>query len=641
MSIHFRNTSAYCNLSSRVSSTLARSPNVGAGLSTFPRLATSVNRSFPLRKLPNVATQLRNSSTTARVGSEARSRLWPATLYGSAFAAGVATVSLLNLSINPLHADAAPKDSANVSSANILTSDPRIGVKNKTTYDLVISLLVYKMCMMTTLVEWSPQLIELCEKLHFTGPAYWFIKHTFFSHFCGGETHEEIASTMEDLKSAGIGSILDVSIEVDLDKLPEADTPEAVRALWNDRADQVAELLKGSVKAASVEPNSFSAIKLTPLLSPLTLQKVSYNLYNLRASFVHQDIDKDGRLNKEEFASVVKQLPGADQADIDTVVNTLFERADTNKQGTVDWIEFSGSLSLEDSVSRPLFMGKSDTDSSATSDDSAAFVPLSKADFEDFDLFMGRVGSICEYAKDNKVRLMIDAEQSYFQDAIDYAAMDVSQRYNQVGQESGPLIFNTYQMYLKDSTRKLANDYERAQRQNFTFGAKLVRGAYMVTERKRCDKLNIPDIINDTIEDTHQCYDSGVEFLLDQIQPTDTLSTTRAAFMVASHNKDSVTKTCAGLEKRGLSPKTDMVMFGQLMGMKDGLSYALGDNGYKIFKYVPYGPIEEVVPYLIRRAQENSSVLGAAREEYDLILSELKIRLFGQGNKIPVEVKTA
>ncbi|ORX96672.1 FAD-linked oxidoreductase [Basidiobolus meristosporus CBS 931.73] len=419
------------------------------------------------------------------------------------------------------------------------------------------------MCMMTTLVELSPQLIKLCETLHLTGPAYWFIKNTFFNHFCGGETPEEISVTMEGLKSAGIGSILDVSIEVDLDELHEEDTPEAIRALWNGRADHVASLLKGSVKAASVEPNSFAAIKLTPLLSPLTLQKVSYNLYNLRASF------------------------------------------ETSPQN------------------------------------SAAYVPLNQSELEDFDLFMERINGICEYAKQMKVRLMIDAEQSYFQDAIDYAALEVSRRYNQLGQEMGPLVFNTYQMYLKDSTRKLRSDYERSQRQNFTFGAKLVRGAYMVTERKRCAKLGISDIINDTIEDTHHCYDSGVEFLLDQINPTDTLSTTHAAFMVASHNKDSVNKTCIGLEKRGFAPKTEMVMFGQLMGMKDNLSYSLGGNGYRTFKYVPYGPIQEVVPYLIRRAQENSTVLGAAQEEYDLIASELKLRLLGQAATIPIEVKTA
>ncbi|ORX96722.1 FAD-linked oxidoreductase [Basidiobolus meristosporus CBS 931.73] len=633
MPIPFRNTSAFCNLSSRATSALARSSRAGA---PFPRLATSGNRQLAHHRLANYSAQVRNSSTTTKVGNDARSRLWPAVLYGSAFTAGVATVSFMSSSSNTSYAEAGVQDGV---APNSLTSDPRIGVKNKSTYDLVVSLLVYKMCMMTTLVEWSPKLIELCEKLHITGPAYWFIKHTFFNHFCGGENQDEIASTMDSFKSAGIGSILDVSIEVDLDKLPEAETPEAVRALWNDRADQVASLLKGSVKAASVEPNSFSAIKLTPLLSPLTLQKVSYNLYNLRASFVHEDGDKDGRLNKEEFASVIKQLPGAKQSDLGSVIDALFERADVHQQGSIDWIDFSRSLSLEDPLSRPLFMGESNKEPS--SEGAAAFVPLSRTEMEDFDLFMGRVVSICEYAQENKVRLMIDAEQSYFQDAIDYAAMEVSQRYNQVGQESGPLVFNTYQMYLKDSTRKLMNDYERSQRQNFTFGAKLVRGAYMVTERKRCEKLGIPDIINNTIEDTHQCYDSGVAFLLDQIKPTDTLSSTPAAFMVASHNKDSVAKTCAGLEKRGLSPKTDMVMFGQLMGMKDGLSYALGANGYKIFKYVPYGPIHEVVPYLIRRAQENSSVLGAAQEEYDVIFAEIKFRLFGQGTKIPVEVKTA
>ncbi|KAK9688109.1 proline dehydrogenase [Basidiobolus ranarum] len=491
MSIHFRNSSVCRNFTSRVSPTLSRPSNLGRSSSAFPRLASSASKPLPPRCLSNYGMQYRNSSTTAQLGEQAHSRMWSAALYGSAFVAGIGTLSFIYLAPNPSHTDAALHDISLVCSSpsSVLSADPRIGVKNKTTYDLLVSLLVYKMCMISTLVEWSPHLIELCEKLHLTGPTYWFIKKTFFSHFCGGETQDEIESTIEGLKSAGIGSILDVSIEVDLDKLPEADTPEAIRVLWNDRADQVMSLLKGSVQAASVEPNSFAAIKLTPLISPLTLQKVSYNLYNLRASFVHADVDKDGKLTKEEFTSVIKQLPGAHHSNIDSVVNTLFERADTSHDGLVDWIEFSASLALKDTLSRNLFMGTGDTDDN-NSKDSAAFVPLSMTDLEDFDLFMGRITSICEYAKQSKVRLMIDAEQSYFQDAIDYAAMEVSRRYNQLGEETGPLVFNTYQMYLKDSTRKLMSDYERSQRQNFTFGAKLVRGAYMVTERKRCAKLD-------------------------------------------------------------------------------------------------------------------------------------------------------
>lgn len=194
-------------------------------------------------------------------------------------------------------------------------------------------------------------------------------------------------------------------------------------------------------------------------------------------------------------------------------------------------------------------------------------------------------------------------------------------------------------MYTKDAQSKLAIDAEQARRQGFVFGAKLVRGAYMHSERKRAAELGIPSPICDTLEDTHNSYNGGVIFLLNKIQQHAietnqpiSLKTTPIVFMVASHNRESVKLTIREMDKNGVLPRTGVVTFGQLYGMQDQISYCLGKNGYPIYKYLPYGQIQEVIPYLIRRAQENSAILGggAVAMERQLMWDETKTRIMGQ-----------
>jgi len=193
-------------------------------------------------------------------------------------------------------------------------------------------------------------------------------------------------------------------------------------------------------------------------------------------------------------------------------------------------------------------------------------------------------------------------------------ALHLQEHYNHTPHADGPLIYNTYQMYLKDALGRLQQDYTRAQRNGYILAAKLVRGAYMVSERKRATELGLEDPICDGIEATHTSYNAGVDFMLgemtrkqkliaeDKTQDASSLSLKNSpvVLFVASHNKDSVMRTCDRLQNLGLSPQSGLVMFGQLMGMCDQISYTLGQHGYGIYKYVPYGPIHHVIPYLIR-----------------------------------------
>ena len=148
--------------------------------------------------------------------------------------------------------------------------------------------------------------------------------------------------------------------------------------------------------------------------------------------------------------------------------------------------------------------------------------------------------------------------------------------------------------------------------------------------------MGYPSPIHDTLEDTHASYNGGVKFLLSKLhehQETTgeplTGSTAPIVFMVASHNRESIILTIEEMERQGVLPRSGVVHFGQLYGMQDQISYALGKNGYSIYKYLPYGLIQDVLPYLIRRAQENSTVLGGVTKERELIYSEIKERFTG------------
>jgi proline dehydrogenase len=195
------------------------------------------------------------------------------------------------------------------------------------------------------------------------------------------------------------------------------------------------------------------------------------------------------------------------------------------------------------------------------------------------------------------------------------------------------------QMYTKSSRGRLELDVESSRRENFTFAAKLVRGAYMISERKRAEEMGYPSPIHDTLEDTHASYNGGVSFLLSKINDhqhatREPISVTSSpiVFMVASHNRDSAMLTIDEMERNNVAARSGVVLFGQLYGMQDHISYTLANNGYSIFKYLPYGMIDEVIPYLLRRAQENSSVLGGVSVERRLMWDEVIDRLTGKGS---------
>ena len=292
----------------------------------------------------------------------------------------------------------------------------------------------------------------------------------------------------------------------------------------------------------------------------------------------------------------------------------IFEQFDPDDTGRVDYITWSLNL-------KPTDLPKI-TNSCREVGPLALATPTDE-EIELIEAMYQRGRTLAETATGVGTRLLIDAEQVRYQPAIDNLVLDLQKTFNAVDKSDKPIIYNTYQCYLKDAPERLHNDVDRARRLHHHFGAKLVRGAYMESERLLASVADVPSPIHDTIEDTHACYNDSVEFLIQESQKHDSI----IEIMCATHNQASIEKATEAMEKYGVDRTSHTVCFGQLYGMSDHLSFNLGRSGYRAYKYVPYGEVHEVIPYLLRRARENSSIMGGASAELSMIKDELKRRL--------------
>ncbi len=232
----------------------------------------------------------------------------------------------------------------------------------------------------------------------------------------------------------------------------------------------------------------------------------------------------------------------------------------------------------------------------------------------EYERIVERIDRICKKAHENKVRIFVDGEESWMQDAIDEIVYSMMRKYN----GEAPIVYNTYQMYRKDMLAKLKTAFQYAATYNYYLGAKLVRGAYMEKERERAEEEGYEDPIQPSKAATDEDYNRALKFCLDNKQ--------RVALCSGSHNEYSNYYLTVLMDKHGLQNNDDRVYFAQLYGMSDNISFNLAKAGYNVAKYVPYGPIEAVMPYLFRRAEENTSIAGQSSREFLLIKKELQRR---------------
>jgi proline dehydrogenase len=445
--------------------------------------------------------------------------------------------------------------------------------QNKKTSELLFQYMILKMCSIGLLVDHGPAMLRTLEKVHLSAPAYWFIKNTFFKHFCAGENIDEAVTAAKKLREQGVRTILDYSVEADEE--------------GSHNFDQVVDVLVKTMVASAENPDaiSYSCFKMTGLTNPTLLEKMTKTI-----SFMEEETKKGNKVERPLWYT------------------ELLNYKDYNQ-----------------------FMNKIKNQPTVPKNTSDMLYTLDETEFNQLSDLLSRLDRLMTVASKHKVPVLIDAEQTYYQKAIDFFALSLSKRYN----TQDPIVYNTYQLYLKDGLTRLQRDMKQADSDKWYFAAKLVRGAYMDSERARAKQLSYNDPINETINATHNNYNQAISTIVDAMAKKK-----RVAALVASHNENSVDWAWTNLQNSGFTTpegklRTDpepAIHFAQLYGMSDHISLTLAQQKLHVAKYVPFGPVRAVMPYLIRRMQENRGFMGKTGHERELIGRELKRRILRRDN---------
>ena len=240
--------------------------------------------------------------------------------------------------------------------------------------------------------------------------------------------------------------------------------------------------------------------------------------------------------------------------------------------------------------------------------------PLEKNEQELYERILSRFDTICSLAHKKGVKILVDAEESWIQDSIDEIVLRMMIKFN----KQKTIVFNTSQMYRHDRLEYLERLKNIAEKENFLIGIKLVRGAYIEKENKRALKNNYRSPICDSKELTDLNFNKGASYIL--------LNLNIFSLFSGTHNEESIYKIIDIMKSHNVDNGNQKIWFGQLYGMSDNISFNLANEGFNAIKYLPFGPIKEVIPYLIRRADENTSVKGQTSRELELIKKELNRR---------------
>uniref|UniRef100_A0A8C4NUN1 Proline dehydrogenase n=1 Tax=Dicentrarchus labrax TaxID=13489 RepID=A0A8C4NUN1_DICLA len=524
--------------------------------------------------------------------------------------------------------------------------------RSKGNIELLRSLLVFKLCTIDVL------LMELTKKLFGQWMFEKMMKMTFYGQFVAGEDHNSIKPLIQKNQAFGVGAVLDYSVEEDLTQ-EEAEKKEMDSCVseaekvsrdgdhrekkykahrqFGDRrggvisartyfyadeskCDNQMETFINCIKASGgASADGFSAIKMTALGRPQFLLQFSEVLVKWRRFFNFLAAQQgksemmvlEQKLELEQLKESLTKMGVGAKDDIEN----WFTGEKLGFSGTIDLLDWNSLINDTTTISNLLMVPNLET---------RKLEPLlntfTAEEERQMKRMLQRVDVLAKHAVENGVRLMVDAEQTYFQPAISRLTLEMQRIFNR----EKPIIFNTYQCYLKEAYDNVTVDIELSRREGWYFGAKLVRGAYMYQERDRAKEIGYEDPINPDYEATNRMYHKCLEYVLEEIEHN-----RKANVMVATHNEDTVKYTLEKMNEMGLSPTENKVYFGQLLGMCDQISFPLGQAGFPVYKYVPYGPVNEVIPYLSRRAQENRGFMKGSQRERSLLWKELKRRVLG------------
>jgi proline dehydrogenase len=468
------------------------------------------------------------------------------------------------------------------------------------------------------------------------------MKRTIYGQFVAGGDLETLRPMMEKLRSYGIRSILDYAVEDDVqnkdvymevrqkDKLDathqDAHTPpqfhisatpgtatirSSARTYFYQDEHKCDENMQHFLKCinvaadASQGEDAFAAIKLTGLGRTEFLLKLSEALVGTERVFrilADKPSLLDGRITADSFLNGIKQMK-IDAQDIDH----LFK--DLDGGGSISFLHWYNLFQPGRELYQILSSNKYST--------LQPRIPLmSDIEKDQMKSVMRRMETLSDAAQSRGVRLMVDAEQTYYQPAIRHITVHrLMPKYNL----QSPVIYNTQQCYLKGVEESIALDLLTSTVTGFHYGVKLVRGAYMEQEKALALKKGYDSPIWDVKSDTDVMYHKVLENVMEKMKDG------RVHVMVATHNEDTIK---FAIDKMiSLNVDRQNVAFGQLLGMCDHVTYLLGMSGYSVYKYMPYGPVEEAIPYLLRRANENKGMLAGAVRERELLSKEIKRRI--------------
>jgi len=239
---------------------------------------------------------------------------------------------------------------------------------------------------------------------------------------------------------------------------------------------------------------------------------------------------------------------------------------------------------------------------------------LTSSESEEWNRIVERFDAVCKLAKEKDVEVLIDAEESWMQDAADDLVEDMMRKYN----KGKTTVYNTLQCYRWDRLDYLKALHERGKKDGFNVGMKIVRGAYMEKERKRAEDKGYRSPICENKKETDDTFNNTLSYILENLNDI--------SVFIGTHNEASCYLAMELMERYNISKEDNNVWFGQLYGMSDHISYNLAADGYNVAKYIPFGPVKDVMPYLIRRAEENTSVAGQTNRELTLLKTERKRR---------------
>lgn len=463
--------------------------------------------------------------------------------------------------------------------------------RNKTTMELIRGAIIFGFCSkVPSLIQHAETIIQYSYRIFGATFTNHILRVSFYNHFCAGSDVASMEPTIQNLQNDGIGCIFDFAAEHD-------HTKDDTTGMYDDpelQYDQNSELFQQSIRLAALLVPLPTAIASTDTITTPCI--IAHNSNNCVAVKVTGLVDASILARTAQVADALrKRAVPSDDGDI-------FDIIMRSREGTVQNKEILGTT-------------------------------LTEQDVAALERLHDRCHRLSETAKACGIRLLFDAEQVRYQPAIDALVLHLQRVYNCVTNSDYPIIYNTYQCYLKDSNQRLLFDLETSKQHQYHMGIKLVRGAYMESERILAKKAGQPSAIHDTLNDTHKSYNNAIQLALrhaaqQQQRGIDDNSDIRSIeVMCATHNQTSIEYAIRTMNALNIDRASKCISFAQLFGMKDNLTFNLGLHGYSAYKYVPYGDVTMVTPYLLRRAMENSAIRGGAEDELQMVVKELRRRV--------------